>query len=161
MFCAVLDPGTGRLRYSSAGHPPAIVAHPGGQTQLPDGGRAAPLAAGQDAPRREARCTLPGRSALLLYTGGLVDGRRVPPGAGIGQAAAALHEAGEAGADDLASLVVGGLAPPAATTMTSPWSPTGTPARSPWPARPSRPRSPRSAPRCAAGWAGAAPAGSG
>ncbi len=112
VFCAVLDPGTGQLRYSSAGHPPGILAHPGGQTQLLDGGRAAPLAAGQDAPRREARCTLPGRSALLLYTGGLVEGRRVPPGAGIGRAATTLHEAGEAGADDLASLVIGGLAPP-------------------------------------------------
>ena len=36
----------------------------------------------------------------------------MPPDAGIGQAAAALHQAGESGADDLASQVMGGLAPP-------------------------------------------------
>jgi len=112
VFCAVLDPGTGQLRYSSAGHPPGILAHPGGRTQLLDGGSAAPLTDPPGAPRREASCTLPGRSALLLYTGGLVERCRVPLGERIGQAAAALHQAGEAGADDLALQVMGGMAPP-------------------------------------------------
>ena len=31
VFCGILDPGTGELRYSSAGHPPGIVAHPDGR----------------------------------------------------------------------------------------------------------------------------------
>lgn len=41
MFCGILDPETGKLTYSSAGHPPAILTHPDGRTELLAGGGAA------------------------------------------------------------------------------------------------------------------------
>ena len=40
-------------------------------------GRSFPLAVQREARRSEATCFLPGRSALLLYTDGLVERRRV------------------------------------------------------------------------------------
>ncbi|MFD7658678.1 SpoIIE family protein phosphatase, partial [Actinosynnema sp. NPDC059797] len=67
VFCGVLDPSTGELVYSAAGHPPGIVAHPGGEVELLDGGRSIPLAVRPDRPRPEATAVVPPRAALVLY----------------------------------------------------------------------------------------------
>ncbi len=111
-FCGILDRDAGRLTYSSAGHPPGILAHPDGRTELLRGGRSFPLAVRPDAGRTEATCSLPARSALLLYTDGLVERRRVSLDAGMARAGDILRQDQDASAEDLASRVMSGMAPP-------------------------------------------------
>src|SRR6185369_8590323 len=111
VFCGILDPATGSLRYSSAAHPPGIVILPGGRVVLLDGARSLPLAIRQDAARTDADYILPPQSTLLLYTDGLVERRGQPLTEGIAAAGAAVHEAGGDSLEELASQVMTRLAP--------------------------------------------------
>ncbi|MFF8475138.1 SpoIIE family protein phosphatase [Streptomyces sp. NPDC015414] len=111
VFCGVLDPGTGELVYSSAGHPPGILAQSDGVTRLLDAGRSLPLAVRPGRERPEAACTLPARATLLLYTDGLVERRRRPLSAGIDEAGQAVQDGRDAPVDDLATQVMARLAP--------------------------------------------------
>ncbi|MFI7689836.1 SpoIIE family protein phosphatase [Nonomuraea sp. NPDC049655] len=110
-FCGVLDTATGDLVYSSAGHPPGILAHADGSTELLEGGRSTPLAVRSARGRTEARCTMPPRSTLLLYTDGLVERRRRPLTAGIGEASTAVQVGRSTPIEELASDVMSSLAP--------------------------------------------------
>ncbi|MEU6389070.1 SpoIIE family protein phosphatase [Streptomyces sp. NPDC046939] len=111
VFCGVLNAETGHLTYSSAGHPPGILARPDGTTQLLESGRSFPLAVRTGQPRPEATCTIPARSTLLLYTDGLVERRRRPLSVGIAQAGEALQDGRDTAVDDLATHVMSRLAP--------------------------------------------------
>ena len=111
VFCGILDRDTGQLTYSSAGHPPGILAFPDGRVELLREGRSFPLAVQRDARRADATCFLPGRSALLLYTDGLVERRRVSIDEGMARAGAVLREGQDAGVEGLASRVMGDMAP--------------------------------------------------
>jgi PAS domain S-box-containing protein len=111
VFCGVLDPATGELRYSSAGHPPGVVVHSDGRTELLDGARSLPLAVGDNTRRTEASHVLPSRSTLLLYTDGLVERRGRPITDGIAAAGAAVREAGPDSLEDLAEQLMTSLAP--------------------------------------------------
>ncbi|GAA4811900.1 SpoIIE family protein phosphatase [Streptomyces ziwulingensis] len=111
VFCGVLDPATGDLTYSSAGHPPGILTHPDGTTRLLDQGRSVPLAVRPGRDRPEGCCTVPARATLLLYTDGLVERRRRPLTAGIDQASAAVQAGRAAAVDELANQVMSRLAP--------------------------------------------------
>ncbi|MEW2275355.1 SpoIIE family protein phosphatase [Streptomyces sp. SID685] len=111
VFCGVLDPGTGELTYSSAGHPPGILVHPDGTIRLLEEGRALPLAVRPGRPRPEAACLLPARATLLVYTDGLVERRRRPLSTGIEQAGDAVQEGRDMPVEDLASAVMSRLAP--------------------------------------------------
>ncbi|WP_225638810.1 SpoIIE family protein phosphatase [Streptomyces solaniscabiei] len=111
VFCGVLDPDTGHLTYSSAGHPPGILTHPDGTTLLLDEGRSVPLAVRPGRHRPEGSCTVPARATLLLYTDGLVERRRRPLTAGIDQASEAVQAGRNATVDDLATQVMTRLAP--------------------------------------------------
>ncbi|MGK5741266.1 SpoIIE family protein phosphatase [Micromonospora sp. URMC 103] len=111
VFCGILDPATGHLRYSSAGHPPAIVAHRDGATHLLDQGRSRPLAVRLGAERPEAEYAVPARATLMLYTDGLVERRRQPLYDGIDRATAAVQDGRTAPIEDLASSVMDRLAP--------------------------------------------------
>ena len=75
--CAVLNPDTGELVYSSAGHPPPILVHADGTTRMLDDGHTIALGIRPDWSRPEARVTMPARATLLLYTDGLVERRRI------------------------------------------------------------------------------------
>ncbi|MFE9674519.1 SpoIIE family protein phosphatase [Streptomyces sp. NPDC006259] len=110
-FCGVLDPETGRLTYSSAGHPPGILAHRDGTIDLLEDGRSFPLAVRPGRPRPEGECTIPARATLLLYTDGLVERRRRPLSEGIDQAGEAVQDGRDAAVDDLATQVMNRLAP--------------------------------------------------
>ncbi|GAA2410767.1 SpoIIE family protein phosphatase [Streptomyces glaucosporus] len=112
VFCGVLDPETGRLAYSSAGHPPGILTHPDGTTELLDRGRSVPLAVRPDRSRPEAACTMPPTATLLLYTDGLVERRRRPLSDGIHRAAAAARQGLNSALEDLAGDIMTGMEPP-------------------------------------------------
>ncbi|WP_228982116.1 SpoIIE family protein phosphatase [Streptomyces sp. DH12] len=111
VFCGVLTPETGRLTYSSAGHPPGILAHRDGTNRLLEDGRSLPLAVRPGRKRPEGECTLPARSTLLLYTDGLVERRRRPLSVGIDQAGEAVQQGRDAAVDDVATHVMSRLAP--------------------------------------------------
>jgi anti-sigma regulatory factor (Ser/Thr protein kinase) len=117
VLCAVLDPVSGELTYSAAGHPPAMVAHPDGGVELLDGARSFPLAAVPRAAmlaagRREASYRLPPRSTLLLYTDGLVERRGRSLTDGIAEAGAVIARGGDDPLEDLATQLMARLAPP-------------------------------------------------
>ena len=111
VFCGVLDLFTGELRYSSAGHPPAVIAHPDGTTHLLDQGRSRPLAVRPGLDRPEAECVVPARATLLLYTDGLVERRRQPLSSGIAHAAAAIQSGRAAPIETLATDLMDQMAP--------------------------------------------------
>jgi PAS domain S-box-containing protein len=76
LLYGIVDPVAGTLRYTSAGHPPALVIAPNGTAHFLDGGRGWPLAvADPDRPRPEAVAELEPGSTILLYTDGLVERR--------------------------------------------------------------------------------------
>ncbi len=109
--CAVLNPDTGELVYSSAGHPPPILIRADGTTQLLEDGHTIPLGLRPDRPRPEARLTMPARATLLLYTDGLVERRRTALERGIARVSDLLADGRASTLDDLANQVMSGLAP--------------------------------------------------
>ena len=111
VFCGVLDPATGRLAYSSAGHPPGILARADGGTTLLERARSFPLAIRPGSPRPCASEPVPARATLLLYTDGLVERRRRLLTDGIAQAALAMRDERDASVDELASRVMERMAP--------------------------------------------------
>ncbi|MEU1586864.1 SpoIIE family protein phosphatase [Micromonospora sp. NPDC005710] len=112
VFCGVLDPTTGRLRYASAGHPPAIVTSPDGTTRMLDQGHSRPLGVRGRAERPEAEELVPPRATLMLYTDGLVERRRQPLTAGIDHVVAVIQNGRAHPIETLATDVMNQLSPP-------------------------------------------------
>ncbi len=108
-FCAVVDPRARILRYSSAGHPPAILVDTAGAHHLLEHAQSRPLAVANGLYRPEADAALPAGSTLLLYTDGLVERRRESLGIGIGRAVTALTAGRELAPDDLADRLTAAL----------------------------------------------------
>jgi serine phosphatase RsbU (regulator of sigma subunit) len=76
-FFAVLDRESGSVLYSSAGHPPAILARKSGGSQfLPS--QSPVLGAFGNLPYDEGREILDGGDLLVLYTDGVTEARRGP-----------------------------------------------------------------------------------
>jgi anti-sigma regulatory factor (Ser/Thr protein kinase) len=109
--CAVLNPDTGELVYSSAGHPPPILVHADGTTQMLDDGHTIALGIRPDWVRPEARVTMPARATLLLYTDGLVERRRCALEHGISRVATFAQDGRDSALDDLANQIMSGVAP--------------------------------------------------
>lgn len=110
-FCAVLNPDTGEVVYSSAGHPPPILIQPDRTRVLLGGAQATPLGLDYDQVRPEAREIMPPRATLLMYTDGLVERRREPLDDGIARAADVMQDNGSATLDDLAKMIMSQLTP--------------------------------------------------
>ena len=72
--CLLLDPRSGVLLHSSAGHPPPLVLGGDGATYL-SGGAGAALALPWSRVRPQASTTLQAGATLVLYTDGLVERR--------------------------------------------------------------------------------------
>ena len=89
---AVVDPATLTCRYTSAGHPPAVVAHADGRVELLEGGRGLPLGTGADARYRQDVVELAPGSVLVLYTDGLVERRGSSIDEGLGQLLSAVAD---------------------------------------------------------------------
>jgi anti-sigma regulatory factor (Ser/Thr protein kinase) len=109
--CAVLNPDTGELVYSSAGHPPPILVHADGTTRLLDDGHTIALGIRPHRSRPQASVTVPARATLVFYTDGLVERRRSPLDDGIARAAAFVQEGLASPLDDLANQIMSRLAP--------------------------------------------------
>jgi anti-sigma regulatory factor (Ser/Thr protein kinase) len=71
----VLDPSSGELSYSTAGHPPPLVLTADGEPVLLEEGRGPPLGAIADPLFAEARARLEPGDTLVLYTDGIVERR--------------------------------------------------------------------------------------
>jgi PAS domain S-box-containing protein len=100
VFCAVIDRHSGKVHYSTAGHPPAVLAHPDGRVELLDSARSVPLAGAPEPTRTQAETDLEPGSLLALYTDGLAERRGEHPDVGIRRLADAVSEARELRAED-------------------------------------------------------------
>lgn len=109
--CVVLDPDTGELVYSSAGHPPPIVVHADGTTQQLDEAHTIALGMRADWPRPEARMTMPGRATLALYTDGLIERRGTALEDGIARLAEVTAQRRDTALTDLVAQTMSGLEP--------------------------------------------------
>jgi serine phosphatase RsbU (regulator of sigma subunit)/anti-sigma regulatory factor (Ser/Thr protein kinase) len=106
---AVLDPGTGALRFASAGHPPPVIVPAEGEARMLETRPAPPLGTLPFGSYHETEDRLDPGEALMLYTDGLVERRREALTAGIER----LRQLAVAGgsADALAQRVVDRLIP--------------------------------------------------
>ncbi|WP_103340493.1 SpoIIE family protein phosphatase [Amycolatopsis sp. CA-126428] len=111
VFCGVLDPATGTLTYSSAGHPPATLVHRDGTAEFLDEGGSLPLAVGVTGSRPEATAVVPIGSLLMLYTDGLVERRRESLDEGMGRATTVAHDTRDAELGELATALMDRLRP--------------------------------------------------
>ncbi|WP_424760940.1 SpoIIE family protein phosphatase [Mycobacterium sp.] len=111
VVCAVLDPGTGELVYSSAGHPPPILVDADGITRTLDDGHTIPVGLRPGRPRPEAHVTVSPGATLLLYTDGLVERRGSSLDHGIARAAVLVRDGRTSTLDDVADQIMTRLAP--------------------------------------------------
>jgi serine phosphatase RsbU (regulator of sigma subunit) len=102
VFCAVVDPASGTLRYSSAGHVPGIVVDADGSARLLDEAASLPLAVVEELDRPEADVVLSPGSTLFLYTDGLVERRGEAIDEGMARAVEALVDGRHLSPCDLA-----------------------------------------------------------
>ncbi|HXO82842.1 MAG TPA: SpoIIE family protein phosphatase [Mycobacterium sp.] len=109
--CAVLNPDTGELVYSSAGHPPPILVYADGATRMLDDAHTIALGVRPGWLRPEAQVIMPARATLVLYTDGLVERRRIALDHGISRVAALVRDGVASTLDDLANQIMSGLAP--------------------------------------------------
>jgi serine phosphatase RsbU (regulator of sigma subunit) len=70
---AVLDPDTGQLRYSCAGHPPPLLVRANGRTEYLEGGRSPLLGVEAVQSRPVGEATLEPGDTLVCYTDGLIE----------------------------------------------------------------------------------------
>jgi PAS domain S-box-containing protein len=107
---AIFEPGTGRLRYTNAGHPPPLLLGPDGEARYLEDVPSPPMGV-VEAPRyRQRTLQLAPGSSLLLYTDGLVEKPTEPLDVGLERLREAAHAAGpQAGADALCEQVIGAL----------------------------------------------------
>lgn len=75
LFYGVFSPSTRTLRWSNAGHPPAIVVAPGSEPALLDS-QGLMIGATEETSWDVQECTVPAEARLLLYSDGLYEVRR-------------------------------------------------------------------------------------
>ncbi len=112
VFCAVLDAGADSLRYSSAGHLPAMLMEPDGRVELLERGQGLPLGLSTLSPRPESEVPMVPAATLTLYTDGLVERRGESLDDGLARLRAVLVERRASGPDRLADELLAALAPP-------------------------------------------------
>lgn len=99
--CALLDAGTGELVYASAGHPPALLIGPGGDTHFIEDTSGIMLGVSLAVPFVTARRRLLPGSALLFYTDGLIEDRQRDISQGLATLARTLAGAPGRTADEI------------------------------------------------------------
>lgn len=81
--CVVIDPTTGELTYSCAGHPPVVIVAPDGTVEYLDQATGLPICVLADAQRPEASMMLASGSLVVMYSDGLIERRSTPIDEGI------------------------------------------------------------------------------
>ncbi|MGY1711969.1 SpoIIE family protein phosphatase [Geodermatophilus sp. SYSU D00758] len=112
--CLLLDPATGELTCSRAGHPPPLVASAAGARFL-DGGLGPALGLPGTRARPEAGTVLAAGSTLLLFTDGLIEVRGADLDEGLRRLAAAVTARASASLDALVDGALAELVGPAGT----------------------------------------------
>jgi serine phosphatase RsbU (regulator of sigma subunit) len=112
VFCAVITPQTGTVRYSSAGHPPAILDDPARGHRLLEDAQSVPLAVREAVERPETDTPLPAGSTLLCYTDGLIERRGESLDVGIAAAAGMLQTARGLAPAEVVERLTSGLVDP-------------------------------------------------
>ncbi len=107
----VFDPETRQVRYSNAGHPPALLIANGSSTYLLDG-LAPPVGVTADDLFIEASRELNEGSTLLLYTDGLVERRGVSIDSGLDRLRTEATEHGDADLEELCDRLLSTLVEP-------------------------------------------------
>ncbi|MGZ4757082.1 MAG: SpoIIE family protein phosphatase [Acidimicrobiia bacterium] len=105
LLVAEYDSARQRIRFSNAGHPPAMLRLPDGTIELLEGGRSMPLCASDQAQYHEAERDLPAGSLLVLYTDGLIERRGESLDVGLSRLAESLRTA-PAGVEDVADTLL-------------------------------------------------------
>jgi serine phosphatase RsbU (regulator of sigma subunit)/anti-sigma regulatory factor (Ser/Thr protein kinase) len=85
-----IEPDSGTLRFTNAGHPPPLVLKPDGNAAYLEGARSMPLGVIADPAYEETSVTLEPGSTVLLYTDGLVEKRGESLDIGLGRLEAAV-----------------------------------------------------------------------
>lgn len=91
-LCLFLEPSDGRIEYSSAGHPPALVCPPQGPVRWLDGARSQPLGVRAAEVRPAATATLEPGAVLVAYSDGLVERRGESIDVGLQRLAATVAD---------------------------------------------------------------------
>ena len=112
VFLAILETDSGELKYSCAGHLPAVLAESGKGHRLIGDARSVPLAVQRKASRPQASVILPPGSTLMLYTDGLVERRDVSLDDGMAHLGATVSQAANQPADKVADAALAEMAPP-------------------------------------------------
>ncbi|MGW4568117.1 SpoIIE family protein phosphatase [Streptomyces sp. NPDC004561] len=98
------------LIYSSAGHPPPVLLHPDGSSELLDQATDPPLGARPEhVPRPQATTTYAPGDTLVLYTDGLIERRGEDIDVGLSRLTATLATCAEFGAEHLADALLARL----------------------------------------------------
>ncbi|WBO61766.1 PP2C family protein-serine/threonine phosphatase [Streptomyces camelliae] len=109
-FKGVIDTRSRLITYSSAGHPPPVLAHPDGRCELLDQATDPPLGARpQHVPRPQASLPYKPGDTLVLYTDGLIERRGQDIDAGLDQLIDVLSEFGRLGTEQLADTILARL----------------------------------------------------
>jgi len=112
VFLAIFDPRSGMVRYSNAGHLPAILVSAESPPGMLDDAVSVPLGVLRSAPRPQATRMLPGGSTLMLYTDGLVERRDKSIDAGIERLTKVLADSSHEPVEAAAQRVLGEMSPP-------------------------------------------------
>jgi PAS domain S-box-containing protein len=111
-FAAILDTKTNVLRYSSAGHMPAVLASPHSPPEMLADAESVPLAVRGGTTRPQEQRTLSQQATLMLFTDGLVERRDTHIDAGLARLAQALTDTLGLPAEAVADTMLRVLAPP-------------------------------------------------
>jgi len=103
---AVLDPRSGQLVYSSAGHLPMLVVGPSGDVRWLEGGRVEALTGSPDFEPVESSDELEPGALLVQYSDGLVERRGESLDAGLGRLADAVRALRELPVEELCTHLV-------------------------------------------------------
>jgi serine phosphatase RsbU (regulator of sigma subunit) len=103
---AILDPRSGRIVYSSAGHLPILIVDPSGDVRWLDGGHAGALTGNPYFAPDEASDEIERGALLVAYSDGLVERRGESLDAGLGRLADAVRALRELPVEELCTHLV-------------------------------------------------------